>query len=68
MIASFLLKNIEIIAAVISFGGMGLYMYAKGKKTEDMENDLTDIILENKKLHKSITEKLEGGIFNLNNK
>lgn len=65
---SFLLKNIEIIAALVAIGGMGAYMFLKTKKPEDMDNDLTSIIIENKKLHKSITDKLDNGLFNLGNK
>lgn len=68
MIVSFLLKNIEIVAIIVSISGMGLYMYAKDKKSEDTENDLTNIIIENRKLQKSITDKLDNGIFNLGNK
>lgn len=65
---AFLLKNIEIIAALVAIGGMGAYMFLKTKKPEDMDNDLTSIIIENKKLHKSITDKLDNGLFNLGNK
>lgn len=68
MVGAFLLKNIEIIAGLAAIGSMGVYMCFKKPKPEDMDNDLTSIIIENKKLHKSITDKLDNGLFNIGNK
>lgn len=64
MIATFLLKNIEIVAAVISLGGMGIYLCLKEKSTEDEDNDLTYLIVEQKRIQKSIESQINTGFFN----
>lgn len=63
MIVSFLINNIEIIVGLISFGGMGIYLLNKDINTEDTSNDLTELVIQNKKHHRKIAEQVEGGFF-----
>lgn len=63
MIASFLINNLEIIVGLLSFGGMGIYMLNKDNIQEDNSNDLTELVIKNKKHHKKIAEQVDGGFF-----
>lgn len=60
---SFLLKNIEIITALIAMGGIGLYMCFKDKVAEVEDNDLTYLIIEQKRAQKEIESQVEEKVF-----
>lgn len=54
---SFLLNNLELIVAVVCSACIPIYCLARNKSDSKNSNDLTRLIIKNKKINESITKQ-----------
>lgn len=59
----FIWNNLEIIVALLSLSGVGFYITFKNSSKKKYNNDLTGIIIENRKIQKRLIRQSDSSLF-----
>lgn len=61
--SSIIWNNLEIIVALLSLSGVAVYISFKNTSNKKYNNDLTGIIIENRKVQKRLIRQSDSSLF-----